>query len=258
MHNTSIALLDATPRDVVAIGTRYDDGYHLPRHSHRRAQLLYGASGVMHVTTSVGAWVVPPQRAVWIPPEVPHEVVFLGVSTRSLYIEPYAAPITRQQCQVIEVGRLMRQLLLEAVELPLNYQEDARDGLVMSLLLHEIGRAAELPLHIPLPTHERLLAYCNAFLREPQLRSSAQQWADGLFISLRTFNRLFREQTGLSFGQWRQRACVVLALARLADGASVTRIALDMGYESPAAFATMFRRVLGCAPSAFLPPGSGL
>lgn len=252
MHNTSIALLDATPRDVIAIATQYDYGFCLARHSHRRAQLLYGACGVMHVATSMGAWVVPPQRAVWIPPQVPHEVVFLGVNTRSLYVEPQASPVSRQTCQVIEVGPLMRQLLLEAVDLPLEYEVDERDGVLMSLLLHEVGRAAELPLHIPLPTHERLLECCNAFLRQPQLHSSVQQWADALFVSVRTFNRLFREQTGLSFGQWRQRACVVQALSRLADGASVTRIALDMGYDSPAAFATMFKRVLGRAPSAFL------
>lgn len=73
-----------------------------------------------------------------------------------------------------------------------------------------------------------------------------------MHVCLRTFNRLFRQQTGLSFSQWRQRGCVVLALARLAAGEAVTRIALDFGYESPAAFSTMFRRVLGQAPSVWL------
>lgn len=252
MRNTSIALLDSTPRPVVAIATSYAHGQRLPLHTHRRAQLLYGASGVMQVATATGTWVVPPQRAVWIPPEVPHEVLFLGVTTQSLYIEPDALPMPRQGCQVIEVSLLMRQLLHEAVDLPLDYEEGARDGVLMTLLLHEIGRAAELPLHIPLPGHERLLECCTAFLSAPQPHLGARQWADALFVSLRTFNRLFREQTGLSFGQWRQRACVVLALSRLAEGHSVTRIALEMGYDSPAAFATMFRRVLGCAPSVYL------
>lgn len=252
MRNTSIALLDATPRAVVAIATEYADGHRLPMHVHRRAQLLYGACGVMQVATATGTWVVPPQRAVWIPPQVPHEVLFLGVTTHSLYIEPTALPSRRQSCQVIEVRPLMRHLLAEAMELPLDYAQNARDGVLMELLLHEIGLAVELPLHIPLPAHERLLECCTAFLSTPQQHVSAQQWADALFVSLRTFNRLFREQTGLSFGQWRQRACVVMALARLAEGHSVTAIALDMGYESPAAFATMFRRVLGCAPSLYL------
>ena len=83
MRNSSIDLLDATPRAVVAIGTDYAHGQVLPLHRHRRAQLLYGATGVMQVSTADGNWVVPPQRAVWIPPGVDHEVLMLGVSTRS-------------------------------------------------------------------------------------------------------------------------------------------------------------------------------
>jgi AraC-like DNA-binding protein len=255
MHNVSISTLDATPRSVVAISTAYAQGHRLPMHSHRRSQLLYGSKGVMQVTTSLGTWIVPPQRAVWIPPQVPHEVLFLGVTTHSLYIEPDQSPVTQPRCQVIEVSTLMRHLLQEAVDLTLEYDEEGRDGVLIKLLLHEIQRANELPLHIPMPTHDRLLARCKTFLMKPDITLAPQQWADSLFISVRTFNRLFREQTGISFGQWRQRACVVLALSRLAEGQSVTTIALEMGYESPAAFATMFRRVLGQAPSVYLMTG---
>jgi AraC-like DNA-binding protein len=146
----------------------------------------------------------------------------------------------------------MRQLLMESVDIPLEYDEEGRDGILMSLLLHELARATELPLHIPLPTDERLLSLCQTFLQSPNIHQSPQDWANDLFMSERSFSRLFREQTTMSFGQWRQRACVVLALARLSAGDSITRIALDFGYESPAAFSTMFRRVLGQAPTAYL------
>ncbi|POA21035.1 AraC family transcriptional regulator [Pseudomonas sp. FW300-N1A1] len=252
MRNTSIDVLDQTPRTVVAIGTDYPNGHLLPRHSHRRSQLLYGATGVMQVSTFDGSWVVPPQRAVWIPADVPHEVLMLGVSTRSLYIEPTPILAFGRGCQVIEVSPLLRQLLLEAVELPLEYAETGRDAALISLLLHELARSAHLPLHIPLPADKRLLALCQSFLQQPDTHQSPQYWADQLHVSLRTFNRLFRQQTTLSFSQWRQRARVILALARLAAGEPVTRIALDSGYESPAAFSTMFRRVLGQAPTAYL------
>jgi AraC-like DNA-binding protein len=146
----------------------------------------------------------------------------------------------------------MRHLLMEAVEVPLAYDLVGRDGVLIDLLLHELTRSAPLPLHIPLPTDGKLLSLCQNFLHQPYAHQSPQHWADQLHISLRTFNRLFRQQTGLSFRQWRQQACVVLALARLASGEAVTRIALDFGYESPAAFSTMFRRILGQAPSVWL------
>lgn len=257
MRNTSIDLLDATPRAVVAIGSDYAHGQVLPSHRHRRAQLLYGATGVMQVSTADGNWVVPPQRAVWIPPGVAHEVLMLGVSTRSLYIEPAAVTAMDARCQVISVSPLMRQLLMEAVELALDYDEVGRDGALIDLLLHELLRSAHLPLHLPLPQDPRLLGLCQAFLKRPDAHVSPVQWAAQLHISLRSFNRLFSQQTGLSFSRWRQQACVMSALSRLAIGSSVTRIALDLGYDSPAAFSTMFRRVLGHAPSAWLEKTAG-
>ncbi|WP_025126932.1 helix-turn-helix transcriptional regulator [Pseudomonas sp. PH1b] len=260
MRNISIEHLDQTPRPVLAIGTDYADGQRLPRHRHRRAQLLYGATGVMQVGTDQGNWVVPPQRAVWIPPGVEHEVLMLGVSTRSLYIEPVAAPLDSSQCRVINVSPLLRQLLLEAVEMPLEYDQDGRDGVLVALLLHELQRSTPLPLHIPLPAAGPLLELCQAFLERPNIHQSPEVWADRLHISVRTFNRWFRQHTGMSFIEWRQQACVILALARLAAAEPVTRIALDFGYDSPGAFSTMFRRVLGHSPSTYLSqadPGRG-
>jgi AraC-like DNA-binding protein len=251
MRNISIDTLDPTPRPLIAIGTDYPDGYLLRRHRHRRAQLLYGVTGVMKVATGQGDWVVPPQQAVWIPPDIEHEVLMLGVSTRSVYIDPLAAPIRGTDCQVISVSPLLRQLLIDAVEMPLLYNEQSRDGALVTLTLMEIAQADELPLHIPLPDEPRLLARCQAFLQSPHVHQSPQDWARDLFVSERSFSRLFREQTRMSFGQWRQHACAVLALSRLSAGEAVTRIALDLGYESPAAFSTMFRRVLGCSPSRY-------
>ena len=249
MRNTPLALYDHLPQTVIAIGTDYPHGHLLARHQHRRAQLLYGATGVMHVLTDDGNWIVPPQRAVWIPPGVPHQVLMLGVSTRSLYIEPAAVAAMNPTCQVLEVSPLLRQLLIAAVKIPVEYDEQGRDGALISLLLHELAAASSLPLHIPLPQDPRLLPLCQAFVEQPDIRQPPQAWAAHLHMSLRSFGRLFNSQTALSFSQWRQRVCVVLALARLAGGEPVTRIALDFGYQSPAAFSTMFRRTLGRAPT---------
>ncbi|MGP9437076.1 AraC family transcriptional regulator [Ewingella sp. AOP8-B2-18] len=251
MHNVSINQLDATPRPVVAIRTDYAYGTQLAWHSHRRAQLLYGAPGVMEVSTQHGSWVVPQQSAVWIPAETPHKVVMLGVSTRSLYIEPSAAPRNGEQCEVIAIPPLMRQLLLDAVDMPLEYATSGRDGALVNLMMHEITRAPTLPLHIPFPRQTALAKLCQGFLQQPNIHTLPSYWAEVLHISERTFNRQFRAETGMSFLQWRQRVCVVLALSRLAAGVPITTIALDMGYDSPAAFSTMFRKMLGQPPSAF-------
>lgn len=252
MRNIPIERLDATQRPLVSIRTDYPYGTVLPWHSHRRAQLLYGASGVMEVSTRQGNWVVPQQSAVWIPAMTPHQVVMLGVSTHSLYIEPADAPRVGRHCEVVSVSGLLRQLLLSAVEMPADYAISGRDGTLVSLIMYEVAMAPALPLHIPLPAQPALAALCQAFLRHPDIHAGPARWAQQLHVSERTFSRQFRAATGMSFLRWRQQACVVLALSRLATGEPVTSVALDMGYDSPAAFSTMFRKMLGQPPSAFM------
>ncbi|WP_239023650.1 helix-turn-helix domain-containing protein [Salinicola corii] len=80
----------------------------------------------------------------------------------------------------------------------------------------------------------------------------SKKWARQLHRSQSTFNRLFRQQNGLSFAVWRQQACLMAAVPRLLAGSSVTRTALELGYDSPGAFSSMFRKVLGQSPTAFI------
>jgi AraC-like DNA-binding protein/mannose-6-phosphate isomerase-like protein (cupin superfamily) len=252
MRNVPLDSVDAIARAVLAIGTDYPPGTMLHTHSHRRAQFLYGATGVMEVGTDDGAWVVPPQRGVWIPAGKPHRVRMLGVSTRSVYIEPRDVPRKGDQCEVLNVSPLLRQLLMEAIEVPPEYDRQGRDGVLMRLVLHEVARAEALPLlHVPLPRDPALAGLCVEFLRRPGIHVAPSTWAAQLNVSERTFNRRFGLETGMAFGKWRQRACVLVALSRLAAGEPVTVVALDMGYDSPGAFSTMFRKTLGRPPSHF-------
>jgi AraC-like DNA-binding protein len=230
-----------------------------PWHAHRRAQLLYSATGVMIVDTEHGTWVVPPLRAVWIPGGIRHQLRMIGpVATRSLYLEPWALPTMPDRCRVVGVSAFLRGLLLEAVDLPLDTAADPRAQLIMALIPHEIAASRELPLCVPLPANARLVRRCQAFLEAPTAHDTIDDWSAGLHMSRRAFTRLFRRETGLSLGAWRQLACLVAALPRLLAGESVTSVALDLGYSGPAAFGGMFRRVLGAAPSRYLAVGDGI
>ncbi|MEU1786993.1 helix-turn-helix transcriptional regulator [Streptomyces sparsogenes] len=257
MRNVRIDEVDAFDRAVLAIGTDYPPGHLLPYHEHRRAQVLYAATGVMELVTAEGTWTVPPDRAVLIPAGTPHQVSMPGVSTRSLYVEPAAVPWFPTRCRVVEVSALLRELLLAAVDMDPHYPEHGRDAALVGLLLHELADLAPLPLGIPLPADPALRRLCDAFLRRPDVHDPPARWAAALGVSERTLGRRFRGATGLSFAQWRQRACVVHSLRHLAAGAPVTRIAADLGYDSPAAFTTAFRTLLGRPPSAYRAAGEG-
>ncbi|SLN17875.1 AraC family transcriptional regulator [Oceanibacterium hippocampi] len=244
---------DDVPRPVVALGSDYPDGYLIAPHSHRRGQLLYASTGVVVVTTPDGAWMMPPQRGIWIPPGTVHEVRMLGpVRMRSLYLDAEAARGMPDHCQALGVPPLMRTLLAEAVTLPREYAPAGRADAIMTLIQHEMRRLPPLPLSLPLPANAALARRCRAFVRQPRLHETIDDWSGDLGLSRRSFTRLFRRETGLSFVAWRQQACIMAALPRLAAGEPVTAVAIDLGYNNPAAFTTMFRRALGSSPGTYL------
>jgi AraC-like DNA-binding protein len=239
-----------TPRDVVAIGNDYPAAFELAQHQHSRVQVLYASEGVLTVDTPQGAWVAPRERAIWIPAGVPHSVKTMGaVSTRSVFIRPGLCAARPERCEVLAVSPLLRCLLLAAADMPPEYDIEGRDGLAMALLVAEIDEAPVIPLAVPFPHSPGLAEACHRFLAEPDANSTIDAWAQRLALHRRAFTRLFRRETGMSFVAWRQQACLLAALPRLAAGEPVTTIALDLGYDSPSAFATMFKRCLGIPPS---------
>lgn len=255
MRNIQVNDFQDVPRDVMATGNDYPDGHLLPSHRHNRGQCLYAITGVLTVITHTGSWVVPPKRALWIPAGIDHEVHMGGITkTRSAYILPEAAkqadlPL---HCAVINVSPLLHELLSTAVDLPAEYEFGGRDDYLMRLIIAEIALMPELPLNAPLPQETRLAALCLQLLKAPSLDYDLDQIAAQVGMSRRNFTRIFRQQTGMSFSNWRQQACLLNALTRMELGQSITSVAMELGYSSSSAFTAAFRRSLGAAPRFYL------
>jgi AraC-like DNA-binding protein len=240
------------PRPIGAMAKDFPDGYFIAPHAHPRSQLIHASSGVMRVRTPQGVWVVPPHRAVWVPADIVHDVRTAGaVAMRTLYIVPDAAAALPRECCVVAVSPLLRELILRASAAPLLYDEAGPDGRVMGLILDELRTLPVLPLNLPMPRDPRLGRICRAILDDPASALTLGAWGRQVGASSRTLARLFLQDTGMTFGRWRQQARLLEALSRLAQGQSVTTIALDLGYDSPSAFTFMFRRALGRTPSAY-------
>jgi AraC-like DNA-binding protein/mannose-6-phosphate isomerase-like protein (cupin superfamily) len=240
-------------RLVLAKATDYRDGDVVPPHRHAHAQLVHAVTGVMRVTAADGTWVVPPGRALWMPARTVHRIAMAGdVAMRTLYIDRGALPEAPRRCVIVEVSPLLRELVLAAIALAPEEADGARARAIWRLVRAELGRGTVVPLRLPLPRDRRLRRLCEALLAAPARDTGLEQWAAEVGASARTLTRLFRRETGMSFGAWRQQARLADGLARLAQGEAVARVAAALGYRSASAFTQMFRRALGRTPSAYL------
>jgi AraC-like DNA-binding protein/quercetin dioxygenase-like cupin family protein len=240
---------------VSAVAADFADGQRLPKHRHRRAQLVYAVEGVMTVKTDTGLWVVPPLRAVWLPPGVVHSIRMTGsVRMRTVYFDTdvLAQAATPSRPAVLSVTPLLREVIVRIAESEDDAAAagDSRERLV-AVLLDELVEAPVTPLEIPVPSDPRLRRIADALLGDPADARDLPAWARFAGIGERTLARLFPQQTGMTFVRWRQQVRLLRALERLALGEAVTRVAVDLGYGSTSAFVRLFRDHLGVTPGRY-------
>ncbi len=241
--------LDNAPRPVAVMGKTCAATEHIPLHIHRRGQLLHATSGIMRVETEQAAWILPPARAIWLPPRLPHKVTMRSkVEMRTVYIDETLCESLPHRPVFAEISGLLRELILALLQEPSDYGEHERGGDIARLILTEIGRLDERRYDVPMPRDERALRVVRVLLDDPSVDHDLDRWADTAGASRRTLARLFRQETGLGFAEWRARLRAVDGLARLSDGVSVAEAAASVGYASASAFSAMIRRTLGDPP----------
>lgn len=195
---------------------------------------------------------MPPQQAVWVPSGVIHEVRAPGpVAMRNLYLHPDAVQDLPDQCRVIAVSGLLRELILRAVDIRANQTRNAAQCRIGEMIIDELRISSPEPLHLPLAADRRLKSVTKALAAHPADRRTLGEWAKWAGASERTMARLFIRETGLTFGVWRQRLRLIQAVKRLAEDEAVTSIAYDLGYDSLSAFVAMFRKELGVTPGRY-------
>lgn len=215
-------------------------------------QLVFATHGVMTVETAEGAWVIPPQRALWLPAGVSHAVRMSGrVTLRTLFFRPRSsAGRLPRRCTALNVSPLVRELVLHVCRLNVLRRASPGDRRLARLLLELLEKLPTEPLHVPLPTEPRALRAAHRILAAGgavSLRVVARE----VGASVRTLERGFARDTSLTLGRWCRRARMTEALRLLAEGTSVTRTASVVGYQTPSAFVAAFRRELGITPSCY-------
>jgi len=224
-------------------------------HSHDRGQLVCATTFALEVVTDERRWMLQPGHAAWLPGRISHSILSSGTPGifRSLYIRPDLASRLGQQVAVIHLSPLLREILMRLIE---SYDDRGGHGVyphLAALSLDEIARAEPGPQfavpHLPVVRDRRLKRICESLLAQPGDRRTLDDWGKTVGASSRTLERLFRGEIGMNFNSWRQACRVMAAIPRLQQGAPVQLVAWEVGYDSPSAFAEVFRRVVGASPA---------
>lgn len=195
---------------------------------------------------------VPPSQGVWIPSYAEHSAhATQSVALLSLFVDASATAGLPKDCQVVHVSPLLRELIFKAVEMGNEYGAAGPAARLMQVILDELHALKSAALSLPLASDKRVRQVCEALLANPADERGLEAWAPRVGASTRTLARLFVSETGSTFAEWRRQMRLLEAIDRLGKGQAVTRVALDLGYESPSAFIAMFRRTLGASPGKY-------
>ena len=235
------------PEPAATLSRRLAGGATIDAHRHDGNQIVYASEGVLSVATDAGTWVAPASRAIWIPAGTLHEHRAYGTTVlHTVGLPAQADPLRTDAPAVLEVGPLLRELIIAYTAGP---QEDSPPRRrLRAVLLDQLRMTPQHGLHLPTPRESRLTAVCDLLLRDPADQRTLAQLGAAAGVSQRTLTRLFRDEMGMTFPQWRTQVRLHLALRLLAQGLPVTTVGHRCGWSTTSAFIDVFHRTLGHTP----------
>ena len=231
--------------------------YESPMHRHKTGQIVLTLTGNVTCRTEKSIWLVPPQCAIWLPPGTfhcnrisPHSGVCM------LFVETEEIRLPETTC-TLSVTPLVTELFRRIVSLPETEATTGHARLLYQVLLEELSTMPVSGLSLPISGNSHLKAIAEAIIDTPSVHKTLSDWATFTGMSRRSLERLVKQETGLSFGRWKQQLLLIMAIQQLTEGASVEKTAWDLGYESVTAFITMFKKAVGTSPGRYVQEKSG-
>jgi AraC-like DNA-binding protein len=223
-----------------------------PVHQHRKAQIVISLRGSVTCHVADALLMVLPESGVWIPGNVPHsnraspdaQIIFL-------FVDEDAMGLPVQSC-ILAISPLVREMVIYLADHGDELGDKESYERFCTVLIDQLTRTPIEQLALPLAANPKLRFICSTLIDHPGDRRSRADWAKTVAMSERTFDRLVMKETGLSFGRWRQRVQLIIALRDLSAGASVQQVALALGYESTTAFIIMFKKAFGMPPGQYI------
>ncbi|KAF1025505.1 MAG: HTH-type transcriptional regulator NimR [Acinetobacter bereziniae] len=179
---------------VFAFSEKYTHGHVEDWHSHDRIQLIHTLTGVIRVQTTEGTWVTPPGRGVWIPAYKLHALHISGdVQAYGVFIAPHARDQLVNQCRVVAISPLLKELIRHAMQVQSPIQAYSREHRLLELILDEVELLHVLPFNLPEPQNIKLKKLCDTIKNDLAQEWSLAHAAAFLHISPKTLTRHFQK-----------------------------------------------------------------
>ena len=234
-----------------------DAGGDLGWHTHDFGQFFSAIRGSMYVGTRDKVLLLSPAMAVWIPPDVEHWLRYVS-SNEIIYVDVNRAESDKlgTVARIVQMTPILQSLMEVVPDSSSSGLTKPHEAALFDLHFHEILAARDIPLSISMPQDKRISGLAKAALDDPGLIATIDEWFNGASASRKTIERLFIGETGMAPSRWLRQVRILQAVSQLAAGKKISSVALDLGYQSPSAFAYMFRNAVGLSPSAFRRRGS--
>lgn len=212
------------------------------------AQLVTVRRGAGLLHCAEARVVLTSAHAAWVPERTPYALeLHTRCELRVLYAE---SKHYDRAFSPVRPTSLLVELIERVVVAGYLDPSNVREARLLSVLDDELvdlakGSAADALIS---PRDPHLLAAVNRALEDGDDVPPIAALACFACMSVRTFERRFRRETGLTPREWLCRARLARAAMALASGATVTEAALGCGYASLSAFVAAFRRTFGVSP----------
>ncbi len=223
----------------------------LPCHSHNEGQIIFARTGLMQVSVGDKLMFVPETRMVWVPPSIDHRIKFLAdTKMRTAFLLPPLSDSCFDDIQIFAVTGLFKEVLVKLAEgenIDPKYQK-----LLKEVLIAEMCSLKSEPFMITFPEDKRALKVANILKENPTNRETIEQWAKLASCSAKTLGRIFKNETGLAFQDWRRQLRLLLTHKLIAKGYTITQAAYEVGFSSSSALTAAHKQTFGFTPGKLL------
>ncbi|MFZ4928415.1 helix-turn-helix domain-containing protein [Chryseobacterium sp. Mn2064] len=226
-------------------------------HHHQKGQLVYVESGFQYITIEERIYLLPQNHAVWIPPNAVHKTNSHSekIKLMIMFADTDGKAPFYNEVSVFSVPPVLKEMIKYAEKWSKLFTKDKSETLFLKALFNELPQFVEhsLKLHICLPKDKRLtkvIEYLHHHYRE-EIR--IEELGDTALLSLRTLERIFKKETGLTLIKYQQMLRIIKSLELLSSGNfTISETAYEVGYKSIQAYTRSFQSVMQFRPTDFI------